>query len=417
MKIRISSFGCRLNQAEIQSVATSLRENGHELVEGGDADVHIINTCVVTGSSEGKARRLVSQAIRAAGTGGGGRVIVTGCAESLRETKGLVFVGNDHKYLIPDIVEHWQIAGRIGEHAPSRFVFDAPLGTSRTRVHMKIQDGCDRFCAYCIIPGVRGVPQSRPAEDIFAEFDSLIGKGFKEIVLTGVMIGNYSSGRYDLAALVSSLLKKDGDFRLHLSSLNPDSVTPGLTDLLGHDKIVRHLHLSLQSGSDIVLARMNRRYTGKDYMRIIDRVRNYFPLFNFTTDIIVGFPGETESDFADTMSLIRDAGFSHVHTFRFSPRPGTAAASMGDTVTEAVKSKRSAAVTGLYKAQKSAYYSAFDGMRTVLLSERFRNGYTSGFNEFYVPVVVAGKLERNRFYPVETKRDDSGTRLVGTLAG
>ena len=179
--------------------------------------------------------------------------------------------------------------------------------------------------------------------------------------------------------------------------------------------MVKHLHLSLQSGSDRVLRNMNRPYTREEYRALTERIRSAVPDFNFTTDVIVGFPGETEEDFADTLDLVRAVGFSHVHTFRYSPRPGTAAAAMGDPVPEKVKTERSSAVIGLNAGQKPAYYARFSGRETRFLSERCRGGVTTGFNEYYVPIEVAEKLPRNRFFTVATRLDPGKSVLTGEV--
>lgn len=261
------------------------------------------------------------------------------------------------------------------------------------------------------------MPQSKPAGQVMNELIRLLDAGYREIVITGVMIGKYSWEGDDLSALVTRFVGVPGNFRVHLSSLNPGMVNSRLLDLVSSDKVVKHLHLSLQSGSNAVLRKMNRHYTREEYLAVVESIRETVPLFNITTDLIVGFPGETESDFRDSISLIRDAGFSHVHTFRFSPRPGTAAAAMPGQVPEGVKRERSEEVMALCNRQKIDYYRKFDGMGSVFLSERFRSGLTSGFNEYYAPVVVPGFLERNRFYKVRTVLDEEHVRLTGSLAG
>lgn len=416
MRIHIASLGCRLNQAEIQSVATRLRDRGHELVQAPPADVYIINTCAVTGTSERKTRKLIHRAQRACSEGGGGKVLVTGCSDGeLIYGDDCAFIGNDYKYLIPDIVEDWGLTCRLQSYAPSRFDYDTPLRGTRTRAHLKIQDGCDKFCAYCIIPFVRGAPQNKRAQSVIDEFRKLVRWGFKEIVLTGVMIGNYRWEEYDLASLITALLDTQGEYRLHLSSINPDSVTERLISLMGHERMVKHLHLSLQSGCDTVLRRMNRSYRSEGYAGIVRTIRGMDPLFNFTTDLIVGFPGESDDEFGETISLAEEMSFSHIHTFRYSPRPGTAAASMQDTVPEAVKAERSAKVMALSKELKGGYYGRFVGRRSILLSESDRGGITTGFNEYYVPVAVRDRLERNRFYTVETTLETNELRLHGTI--
>ncbi|HNW27079.1 MAG TPA: MiaB/RimO family radical SAM methylthiotransferase [Spirochaetota bacterium] len=418
MKIKISSLGCRLNQSEIQSVSTALQDMGHEIIRGDDADVFIVNSCAVTQRSEGKARRLAHHAENAARARAGAMVIVTGCiAEAPSRVGNTFYLPNDYKFMIPDLVGNRDLFDEMNPPADARFRFPAPLKSSTSRVNLKIQDGCDNHCSYCIVPLLRGPAQSKPSDLVVDEFRRVIEAGYREIILAGVMIGSYRDGATGLAGLVRRLLSIEGTFRVHLTSLMPVYVTPELIELFHHDRMVKHLHLSLQSGSNAVLARMNRPYTREDYLSLAGRIRSAVTDFNFTTDVIVGFPGETEGDFHDTMDLIGDVGFSHVHTFRFSPRPGTRAAAMEDTVTEAEKKERSGRVIELSSMLKRRYYRRFNGRESTFLSERSRGGITTGFNEYYAPVEVAEKLPRNRLFTVTTRLEEGKQTLSGTVIG
>ncbi len=416
MKFRILSLGCRLNQSEIQSVSTALQEIGHEPAAGDDADVVIINSCAVTQRSERKTRQLIYRAAGEPSGPGGKRIIVTGCVPGeLRREGNIYYVPNDYKHRIPEIIGLWEEFVAPGPVPGARFSFTPPVRSSTSRVYLKIQDGCDNFCSYCIVPLVRGAPQSKPAEMVVEELVRLVDAGYREIVLSGVTIGNYRDGNTDLAGLIARLFSLEGRFRVHLTSISPLSVTPALIDLLAQGKIVRHLHLSLQSGSDRVLAAMNRHYTRAAYLALVDRIRSGIPDYNFTTDVIVGFPGETEADFGETIGLIRDAGFSHVHTFRFSPRPGTKAASMEDSVPEKTKTERSGRVIELAAAQKLDYFRRFDGRESLFLSERTRRGVTTGFNEYYAAIEVEGKLPRGEFFTVRTRLEDGKQVITGKI--
>ncbi len=418
MKIKISSLGCRLNQSEIQSVATVLLDMGHVMTRDDDADLYIINSCAVTIRSEGKTRRLAHRAAEAAAARPGARVIVTGCIADRPSMEGnICYLPNDYKFMIPDLVADWGIFERLEPPPDARFRFAPPLRSSTSRVNLKIQDGCDNFCSYCIVPLVRGGPVSKPSSQVLDEFRLLLDAGYREIILTGVMIGRYESGGDRLEDLVERVLETGGRFRVHLTSISPVYVTPRLIALMGHGNMVKHLHLSLQSGSDRVLRSMNRHYTRDEYRALTERIREKIPDFNFTTDVIVGFPGETVEDFADTLDLVDAVGFSHVHTFRYSPRPGTAAAALPDSVPEKVKSERSRAVIKLNARQKTAYYARFNGRETLFLSERSRGGVTTGFNEYYAPVEIAGTLPRNRFITVITKLGPGKSVLEGTPRG
>ncbi len=418
MKIKISSLGCRLNQSEIQSVSTALQDMGHEIIHGDDADVFIINSCTVTQRSEGKTRRLVHHAADAARNRPGARIIVTGCSAQTPLLEGnIYYLPNDYKYMIPDLVGNWDIFEDLTPAADARFHFPPPLRSSTSRVNLKIQDGCDNFCSYCIVPLVRGLPRSKPSGQVLEEFRRIIGAGYREIILTGVMIGQYDDAGLDLAGLVRLLLSVEGRYRIHLTSLMPIYVTPELVGLFSHGNMVKHLHLSLQNGSDSILKRMNRPYTPEQYLALVGRIREAVPDFNFTTDVIVGFPGETERDLLDTLGLIGDVGFSHVHTFRYSPRPGTAAASMDDSVPEQAKRERSGRVIGLSERLKRNYYGRFNGRESVLLSERSRGGITTGFNEYYAPVEVEEKLTPNEFFTVKTYIKEEKPVLSGIVIG
>lgn len=414
MKIKIESLGCRLNQSEIESVSTALQNAGHDIVTSGSADIYIINSCAVTGRSERKARQLIYRALEKTGYSGRERIIVTGCATDAIKTDGnITYVSNDHKYLIPEIIEG--VASKYRKMEPARFGYQAPVKCSTNRVNLKIQDGCDNFCTYCIVPFMRGKPQSRPFNEIISEFSLLLKNGYKEIILTGVNIGKYEDEGRNLSALVSGILDLEGEFRLHLTSLDPDSASDELISLFAERRMVKHLHLSLQSGSDTVLRRMNRPYSREDYISAVNKLKAVDQDFNFTTDVIVGFPGETDEEFADTVSLVKEAGFSHIHTFRYSPRPGTSAALMDDAVPEIIKTERSREIINLYMEQKEAFYRRFHGRSGLFLSEKFRSGVTTGFNEHYVPVEVPERLPRNEFFTVETEYTEGIYKLKGTM--
>ncbi|MBN2158923.1 MAG: tRNA (N(6)-L-threonylcarbamoyladenosine(37)-C(2))-methylthiotransferase MtaB [Spirochaetes bacterium] len=416
MKIKISSLGCRLNQSEIESVSTVLQDMGHAICRDDDADLFIINTCTVTARSDSKTRQLIRHAEAAAARRGGAKIIVAGCAAETACREGdIYYLPNDWKPLIPELIADWDLFDRITPPPCARFAFATPLKSSTSRVNLKIQDGCDSFCSYCIVPLVRGAPQSKPAEQVAREFRELVDAGYREVVLTGVMIGRYDDAGTGLADLAERLLSMDGRFRIHMTSITPVFVTPKLVDLLRHEKMVKHLHLSLQSGSNAILRKMNRPYTREEYRALAGRIRTAVPDFNLTTDVIVGFPGETDRDFEDTLTLIRDAGFSHVHTFRFSPRPGTKAAEMEDTVPEKIKTERSRTVIGQCSRQKREYYSRFNGRESEFLSERSRGGITTGFNQYYSPIEVKEKLPRNRFYAVVTSLEPGRDVLTGSL--
>lgn len=399
--------------AELESITTELLQRGHTLSSLEESDVHIINSCGVTVRSDRKTRGLLNRAT--SGMKPEGRVLLVGCGASENRQEGKIsFITNDYKYLVPDIAENPDLINKLDEYPPERFRYPAATMAQRNRINIKIQDGCNRFCSYCIIPYLRGKPVSRKSSDILQEVAFLVNEGYHEFLLTGVMIGHYHHETTDLATLVQQLLEIKGSFRIHLSSIAPDSVTPQLLRLMAHPKMVKHMNLSLQSGSNSILTRMNRRYTREEYQEIVTSLRQIDPLFNITTDIIVGFPGEEEDDFNDTLQLVQSVGFSHIHTFRYSPRPGTAAAEWGDPVHESEKKERSSRIIETCNRHKEEYYSHFDGKISRFLSEQIRNGETTGFNEYYVPLSVKDSLERNTFYDVRLRYDSDLKKIIGT---
>ena len=412
MKIKIKSLGCRLNQAEIESVSTALRMSGHEITVNGDADIVIINSCAVTRRSEKKVNSLINASLS-----GRGEVVVTGCASGEVKRDGrITYISNDYKYLIPEIIQKRAAFSEMNYYPPSRFDYPSPVLSSTVRANLKIQDGCDNFCSYCVIPFQRGAPQSKPAGQAISELRELIESGFREIILTGVNTGKYDDRNAGLASLIETALGLDGEFRLHITSLNPDSLNSRLVSLFSHPKMVKHLHLSLQSGSGTVLERMKRPYKKEDYIAAVSEIRGAVPGFNLTTDIIVGFPDETDREFEETLRLARDAAFSHIHTFRYSPRPGTAAFEMGDNVSAKVKRERSGELIRLSLEMKADYFKSFNGGRSIFLSEHAAGGVTRGFNEYYAPIEVEGEFEPNRFLEVVASFNEKDLKLSGAAS-
>jgi threonylcarbamoyladenosine tRNA methylthiotransferase MtaB len=413
-KVRIFSLGCRLNQYEIQSVSTALENRNYQIIHGDNADIYIVNSCVVTSKSEAKTRNLINRAEK--DDGPGSRIIVTGCfARNVKKEGNTVYLTNDYKYLIPEILENWDKIESLADLSPSRFHFTPPVNASTTRVNLKIQDGCDNYCTYCIIPFVRGNPVSRPFTEIENEFKTLLEAGYREIVLTGVNIGKYFWEGKGLDHLVEKLLSLSGAFRLHLSSIDPDRVSDNMISLLKNPKMVKHFHLSLQSGSNAVLKSMNRNYTREEYLDLTNRIKKQVPDFNFTTDVIVGFPGETDNDHEATLELIRETRFSHVHTFRYSPRPMTQAAAMKKQVAEKLKKERSAEIMKTAQDLKVAFYRKFEGREGIFLGEKKGKGFISGHNEYFLPVYLEGKHELNTFLPIKLRFSESQKNLSGEV--
>jgi threonylcarbamoyladenosine tRNA methylthiotransferase MtaB len=404
-KVAFKTLGCRLNQFETDALLTDFYNAGYEVVDFKEAaDVYIVNSCTVTNQGDHKSNTYINQAIR---NRNGSLVLVTGCmAESRKEyleSRGDItyVVGNANKSQLLSLVEaHFN--GEMphpGDLKKDLFNFTVAEKSFHTRSMIKIQDGCDNFCSYCIVPLVRGAAVSRRVNDILDHIRKLVDLGFKEVVLTGVNISRYEYGDVGFAGLVEKMLGISGDFRIRISSIEPEGLGDGFIELFSHEKLCPHLHLCLQSGSDKVLQRMKRNNTVGEFYALTDKLRKKHPLFNFTTDIIVGFPGETQKDFEDTCRVARDIGFSHIHTFRFSVRKGTRASTMPEQVDEKIKKQRSEVIRQLSEDNKMQYCSRFIGKKqTVLVEKVTRQGYAKGFGEHYLPVEFRPNRAGNNYF-------------------
>jgi len=399
VKVKIFSLGCRLNQYEIESVSTALQQQGALLVQKDEeADFCIINSCVVTQKSEAKTRNLVYRSQKKTGSQ---KTIVTGCfAKILKKDENTLYLPNDYKHFIPYIMNHWEEIQGLENLEPSRFKYNPPIHSSTTRVNVKIQDGCDEFCSYCIIPLVRGKPQSRPLDEVLTEIQTLVQKGFKELVITGITIGKYQWQEHNLASLLKKALALEGNFRLHLSSLDPHLVSPNLLEVLNHPQIVKHLHLSLQSGSNQVLKNMNRKYTQENFLNLVSQIRKIHPLFNLTTDIITGFPGETYLDHQETLKTLQKSQFTHVHTFRYSPRPLTAAADFSSLVDENTKKEQSLEIVKMARQIKRDFLKNFHGQQGWFLGEKKTPYGVYGHTDFYLPLFIKNQGIVNQLQPI-----------------
>ncbi len=347
--VAIINHGCRLNQFEGEALACSFRKAGFRVVDsrhGESPDITIVNTCTVTNSGDRKSRHSIYRAV--ASKKANGIVVVTGCyAETdgimLRKINGVdLVVGNRNKAMILDIVRAYLENGScpITEDDTS-FQYRAPEHPERSRVYVKVQDGCNMRCAYCKVPRARGSSRSRDFHDILAYVKKLSENGYREIVLTGINLGDYKNGSISFSRLLSLLLELDPSYRIRLSSIEPFLFEKDLIKTVAHPRIVPHFHIPLQSGSDRILRLMNRPYSARDYLCLVKNLKLLKPDAHFATDVIVGFPTETADDFYDTMKIINEVGFASMHVFRYSPRNGTKAARLEDTVSPREKGLRS----------------------------------------------------------------------------
>jgi threonylcarbamoyladenosine tRNA methylthiotransferase MtaB len=405
--VAFKTLGCRLNQSETDSLASQFHHAGYRIVEfSNTADVYIINTCTVTNQSDKKSRNLISQVNR---KNNNPVIVVTGCMvnnyiDIFKDIPGSVYyIENNRKSSIfPMIEAHFR--GEIiqsEKFLPDVFNFNVTDSIFHTRSMIKIQDGCDRYCTFCIVPFVRGRAVSRPAVDILKNIQKIIDSGFREIVITGVNIGRYKYGSFDFEDLIEKILAIPGDFRVRVSSIEPDGFGDKLIRLFSHPKLMPHLHLCMQSGSDRILQKMRREYTSSDYRLIVNKLRNHYTDFNFTTDIMVGFPCETKEDFEATCKSVREIGFSHIHTFKYSRRNGTLADRMPDQVPEKVKNERSEIIRNISSVNKRYYRKSLIGKTQNVLVEKVRGKSGRGYGELYVPIEFwYPQISRNMIWEV-----------------
>jgi threonylcarbamoyladenosine tRNA methylthiotransferase MtaB len=392
-KIAFKTLGCRLNQYETDSVASDFINSGYEIVDfTEDADAYIVNTCTVTNMSDHKSRQTFNQAYR---RNPDAVLVVTGCMannhkEDLEANERITYtIENDRKGSIFNLLDS-HFKGEIispDQLKSDRFGFGAAEKSIRTRSMIKIQDGCDNFCTFCIVPQVRGRAESRSYKDIETNIRQVLDFGYKEIVLTGVNIGRYESDGLNFEDLIEWVLEIPGDFRIRISSIEPEGFGEKLFDLFLHPKLTPHLHMCLQSGSDKILLAMRRQYTMDDFRMMTDKIRKRIPDLNFTTEIMVGFPGETETEFKETCKVVKEIGFSHVHTFKYSIRKGTRAERMLGQVQEKIKTERSLIIRDIAEENKRKYRSSFIGKSQKVLVEKIdKREIASGYGEQYVPV-------------------------------
>ncbi len=384
----VHTLGCKVNQYDSEALAGLFRRSGYRVVDfSAPADVYIINTCTVTSESDRKSRQLIRRARR---RNPEAVVVVAGCYSQVApgEVAAIpgvdVVVGNADRARLVELVEAARAARAETGAMPLvavdnifrvRDFEELPIAgfTGRTRAVVKIQEGCNEMCTYCIIPFARGRPRSRRPEEVRAEVERLAAAGFREVVLTGIHLGAYGRDLPDRPALADALRavhEVAGIARIRLSSLEPMDVGADLLDAIaGLPRVCPHLHLPLQSGSDAVLRRMRRRYTVDDFRTLVRAARARIPDLVVTTDVIAGFPGETEEDHAATLSFLKEIGFSRLHVFPYSPREGTPAASYPDQVPPAVRERRAREVAALGERLALEYHRRLVGHVVEVLVE------------------------------------------------
>ncbi|MFO7881887.1 MAG: tRNA (N(6)-L-threonylcarbamoyladenosine(37)-C(2))-methylthiotransferase MtaB [Kosmotogaceae bacterium] len=395
-QVSIFTFGCKLNQYETETMREKLSYKYDVSVEGEKANLFIINTCTVTSEAERKTRQLYRKLKR---ENDRASFVAVGCYSKLSpedfESLGFDYVGGiDEKGSIDTIVDT-VFNGEEPVIKKENNILIADKGLAdRTRAYLAIQDGCLNNCAYCRIRLARGNRiQSKDRDLVLDEFKNLLKNGYREIVLTGVNIGYYGFDTNDnLLGLLRCLSIVHGNWRLRLSSIDPRIVSDELIDYIAnHEKIAQHLHLSLQSGSNDILMRMKRGYTTERYETIVEKLRIRNERFSFTTDIIVGFPGETNEEFEETCSFVRKREFLKVHIFRFSPRPGTEAFTMKDRISGTIKKNRARLLRDIAEKGSRSYLKSQEGKRSTVLVENTYDGYSFGYDEYYIQHRINGK--------------------------
>lgn len=432
-KIAFYTLGCKVNQADTASMENLFLRSGHQLVSfDGEADVYIINTCVVTNTGQRKSRQTIHRAIR---KNPNALIVVTGCypqtaAEEVKAIAGVdMIIGNQDRAQIVQLVEE-RLAHRqtdtldaVHKLTASTAFEEMAAGdiTDKTRAFLKIQEGCNQFCTYCIIPYARGPLRSRSLESICTETQRLISAGFKEIVLIGIHLGCYGKENPDGPTLydaVKTVLDVPGVQRLRLGSLESVEVEPRLLTLMQEDaRFCRHLHLPLQSGCDKTLQAMHRPYTTAKFKTLLADIKTKVPDIAITTDVIVGFPGETEADFETTCKFAESCGFSKMHIFPFSARKGTPAEKFAGAVTEAVKKERADILGKIDETMHKTFLQAMVGQNAEVLFEQpagedYFEGLTGNYQRVFVK--CGGRNLGGEILPVKITAFD-GEKLLGEI--
>jgi len=406
MKVAFHTLGCKVNQYETEALKEKFSLKGYSVVDEKEfADIYVINTCTVTSLADRKSRQYIRKMKK---VNPASIMAVTGCYAQISpdevasiEGVNLVAGTNEKGRLVEYIEEYISLDSKVADchvRAYEDLTEYEETGTntsmdSKTRAYIKIQEGCNRFCSYCIIPYTRGPVRSRDLSEIVKEAETLIKKGFKEIVLTGINTALYGMDQEEENSGVEQIIKElnnlEGEFRIRLSSLEPTVVNKeNVQRLLKYDKLCHHLHLSIQSGNDKTLQAMNRKYTRKDYLEIVELLKSFDESYGITTDMIAGFPGETEEDFVDSLKIIGEVGFCKVHAFKYSKREGTAAARMKSPVSPEIKNDRTARLIAEGDKSAEEFFRGCIGETRVVLTENIENGMIAGYTDNYVKAYI-----------------------------
>ncbi len=433
MKVAFYTLGCKMNYHETAYMEEAFKERGYEVVPFGEkADIYVINTCTVTSVADAKSRKAVR---KAKSLNPNSLVVVSGCysevyPEEVEKIGEADFItGNAEKFRIVELVE-----GKLRGELPRTFIKGVwkerrfyPLTLrnyeGRSRAFLKVQQGCELFCSYCVIPKARGRMLSLPPKEVLSQVKELVDLGYKEIVLTGTHLGGYGldlGGDWNLAKLVKEIVKVPNLYRLRLSSIEPLEFTPELIDVItSSEKVAPHFHIPLQSASRKVLERMRRRYSPADYERVVEEILKRCPDAAIGTDVMVGFPGEGREEFKETEVFVKELPFSYLHVFPYSPRPGTVAYTFKDSVSPNEKKMRAKTLREIGKAKSLEYRNRFIGkeLDCLVLSE-LKGEKSVAISGNYINVILdrnlpSGSVVKVKLKEVKEKREENYGEVVG----
>lgn len=410
MKIFIETLGCKVNTYESEVIKEEFLRNGYELADNlSDANVIVVNTCSVTNQSDAKSRKVIRNARK---NNKNAILVVCGCSsqnhqDELKDLGADILIGNKDKSKIFDYVNNYDNKQIINYYNMINTDFEKMSldnYSERTRAFVKIQDGCNNYCSYCIIPYLRGTIRNKDLNDAINEINTLVNNGFKEIVLTGIHTGSYP----ELVKLIQEISKNDKLERIRISSIEATEINDEfLKELKNNNKICNHMHIPVQAACDNTLKKMNRKYDMNKFKEIINKIREVRPDINITTDLIVGFPTETKEDFLESYNNANEIKFGKIHVFPYSKRDGTVAAKMKSIVTDAEKKERTHKIITLSNKLENEYYNKFiDKTLSVLVEEVF-DKYCTGHTDNYIKVIINKKLEHNKFYNVKIIKVDN----------
>ena len=413
MKVGLCNLGCKVNTYEMEYIASLFKERGYEICDFNDfCDVYVVNTCTVTNNSDVKSRKMINHPKK---INKNSCLVVCGCfIESAKDYKNDdidIILGNYNKSKVVDLVEEFfrnkeKISQKFNLNEVEFEDMNIKHFENRTRAFVKIQDGCENFCTYCIIPYVRGKCRSKKEDNVLSEITTLVNNGYNEIVLTGIHTGNYG---VDINTNFSSILEKilniKGLKRLRISSIEITELDDKFLELLKNKTLCNHLHIPLQSGGEKTLKRMNRKYDKKYFKEEIEKIRKIRLDISITTDVIVGFPGETDEDFNECVDFIKEINFSKLHVFPYSKRDGTVAAKMKEQIDGKVKKERVKTLLDLSKTLEENYNNSFIGKKESCLIEKVDNKYSYGHCSNYIYLKIPKIYKENEIVDVIIEKD------------